>query len=349
MVKGDVIDAEILEIICQLTGACRCQPGKVVQKLWSGYGVIQKVTLIGDARIDAVVKWVDLSKSRVNRRGWSGSTSHDRKVRSYEVEKNFYQHYGARCHAGPRVPALLGAMPIDDGAGWVMVLEDLDAAGFSIRKTHPSSENVRQCVDWIADFHAAFLGDTGARLWQRGTYWHLQTRPDEYAAMAEGPLKRSAVAIDRMLSDCQYQTLVHGDAKIANFCFADDGNPAGGQKSDDQATVGLVAAVDFQYVGRGCGMQDLVYLLTSCLSDEACERQWESILDQYFRRLGDRLGDPMGTTDASFSALEQQWRRLFPVAWADFNRFLNGWSPGHWKLTPFSQRMTDEALAMLGD
>lgn len=351
------MDTEVLELICQATGCRRCEPGEEIQTLWSGYGVIQKVTLVDDRRVDAVVKWVDLSQVRVNRRGWSGSVSHDRKVRSYEVEKNFYQSCGRRCGSESRVAAMLGAMKIANDAGWIIVLEDLDAAGYSRRKTNLRPQDLRNCIDWIANFHAAFLGDPGTGLWEQGTYWHLETRPQEYAAMDDGPLKRSAAAIDRMLNDCSYQTLLHGDAKIANFCFANDGDGSndGNQGSDrinnDRLAQGPVAAVDFQYVGRGCGMKDVVYFLTSCLSDEQCERQWEPILDRYFDRLNRRLSDRLssGGKDplVSFSDLEHQWRRMFPVAWADFNRFLNGWSPGHWKLTPFSQRMTDDALAML--
>ena len=37
--------------------------------------------------------------------------------------------------------------------------------------------------------------------------------------MPEGALKQNAVAIATTLSDANYQTLVHGDAKVANFCF----------------------------------------------------------------------------------------------------------------------------------
>ena len=150
--------------------------------------------------------------------------------------------------------------------------------------------------------------------------------------MKDGALKHAAKAIDKRLNNCEFQTLVHGDAKLANFCFA-----------DHESVVPRVAAVDFQYVGRGCGMKDVVYFLTSCLSDDQCEREYERLLEFYFNCLRETLGSKFeGLVD-----LESEWRSMFAMAWADFNRFLNGWSPGHWKLTPFSQRMTDEAVGML--
>ena len=42
--------------------------------------------------------------------------------------------------------------------------------------------------------------------------------------------------------------------------------------------------------------------------------------------------------------LEQQWRALYPVAWADFLRFLQGWKPGHWKIHRYSKRMLEESV-----
>ena len=120
--------------ICQATGAARCQLGEVIQQLWSGYGVIQKVDLVGQVTTPAVVKHVDLSESRANRRGWDGDVSHRRKVKSYEVEQAFYQNFSSRCSDDCRVPSLLGTSRLEDNQGWVIVLEDLDAAGFEVRK-----------------------------------------------------------------------------------------------------------------------------------------------------------------------------------------------------------------------
>ena len=330
---------EIERQICQATGAERCQLGEVIQQLWSGYGVIQKVNLIGDATTPAVVKHVDLSESRANRRGWDGDNSYLRKVKSYEVEQNFYQNFSSRCSTASRVPSLLGTSRLEDRQGWVIVLEDLDAEGFDVRKNCVSMADVKYCLTWLATFHATFMKSSAKGLWNIGTYWHLATRPDEFAAMENGKLKRAAKAIDESLNNCKFQTLVHGDAKLANFCFAPESDRIEGEAD----ALPRVAAVDFQYVGRGCGMKDVVYFLTSCLSDDQCERQIESLLGFYFQVLKNALGSEF----IEFNALESEWRSMFAVAWADFNRFLNGWSPGHWKLTPFSNRMTDEALKRL--
>jgi len=326
------LSEEIEGLIQQACGVSQCELGEVIQPLWSGYGVIQKVKLIGEEIRPAVVKHVDLSKHRSNRRGWVGEISHQRKVDSYAIENEFYRSFSSRCSAETRVPKLLGALEQGGGQGCVIVLEDLDAVGFSIRKHRVETGDVENCLRWMANFHAEFLGDRGNGLWETGTYWHLATRPEEHAAMQNGPLKRSAKAIDERLKACKFQTLVHGDAKLANFCFA-----------DHQSVSPRVAAVDFQYVGRGCGMKDVVYFLTSCLSDDQCEQEYQRLLEFYFNCFQVALG----TSFKGFEDLESEWRLMFAMAWADFNRFLNGWSPGHWKLTPFSQRMTDEALRIL--
>ena len=144
-------------------------------------------------------------------------------------------------------------------------------------------------------------------------------------------MKHAASAIDRKLRESPYQTLVHGDAKLANFCFSGDAN--------------RVAAVDFQYVGGGCGIKDVAYFIDSCLEGDAAERQQGQLLDVYFQALKQALKGKQKAVDVD--AVEQDWRTLYPLAWTDFHRFLKGWSPGHWPSNSYSERLSRQVIAQL--
>jgi aminoglycoside phosphotransferase (APT) family kinase protein len=224
---------------------------------------------------------------------------------------------------------------------WLFVLEDLDAAGYSIRRNNVNQSQLTACLSWLANLHAAFISDTDDessaalaneyQLWPTGTYWHLATRPDEFKAMPDGNLKQAAEAIDEELNNTRFKTIVHGDAKLANFCFSNRDT---------------VAAVDFQYVGGGCGMKDIAYFISSCYEESECQQKEEMVLAIYFGELRQALRRA-GHSSSDLSAIEEQWRRLYPFAWADFYRFLSGWSPGHRKMHRYSEKLTKDALSQL--
>lgn len=310
-----------------------------VQSLWSGYGSILRLTLEPDAAAKApipsvIVKHVRPPSAARHPRGWTGRASHERKLRSYEVERTFYSdwhpapadnHRTARCYAAEAL----------DG-GFRFLLEDLDAAGYPERRSTLSDPELRACLRWLAAFHATHLGRAPDGLWPIGTYWHLATRQDELAAMKDDELRAAAPRLDALLRSCPHRTIVHGDAKVANFCFAPH------RRTSNSPDLPTVAAVDLQYVGAGCGIQDVAYFLSSCLDDEQCEQHAERHLDTYFAALRNYLP---ATTDAA--DVERAWRDLYPAAWADFHRFLDGWAPGHWKMHGYTRRMTREALRNL--
>ncbi len=319
------------EIIKQATGADAIELADVIQELWSGYGTIRRYRLLGCERPSVVVKHVHLADPAGHPRGWNTDFSHQRKLRSYRIESAWYADWSSRCDKTCRVPQCLALEQRDDET--LMVLEDLDAAGFPARRECLTQEEVVTCLHWLANFHATFFGCSPEGLWAQGTYWHLATRPDELEALADLPLKLAAAAIDQQLRDCRYQTFVHGDAKLANFCFSTEGKG--------------VAAVDFQYVGGGCGMKDVAYFIGSCLNEEDCERLESMLLDAYFAELKLALQRRQSSVDSD--AVEAEWRTMFPFAWADFHRFLKGWSPGHWKINAYSEKMTREVVAELND
>ena len=236
---------------------------EVIQELWSGYGEIVRIPADEGT---VVVKRVRASKAQHHPRGWATDRSHERKVRSYEVETAWYRDYSTRCDARCRVPVCLALDEGEDGV--VITLEDLDGAGYPCRLGKVGAVEIAACLRWLAHFHATFMGCPPEGLWPVGTYWHLETRPDEWDALEDQPLKAAASKIDAKLASARFQTLVHGDAKLANFCFAEDGS--------------RVAAVDFQYVGGGCGMKDVAYFVGSCLDERECDDQEEVLLETYF-------------------------------------------------------------------
>jgi aminoglycoside phosphotransferase (APT) family kinase protein len=310
------------------TGAEELVESEVIQRLWSGYGKIVRCGLQGSELDSVVVKHVHWPDAHHHPRGWNTSRSHERKVRSYQVETEWYAKWADRCDDACRIPKCLALETHGDEV--FMVLEDLDAAGFAGRRREVSEIEIKACLSWLAHFHATYMGRKPEGLWETGTYWHLETRPDELAELDDPVLTAGAAAIDQRLKDSPFQTIVHGDAKLANFCFSDDGR---------------IAAVDFQYVGGGCGMKDVAYFLGSCLCEDECERQETALLDHYFEVLKGALREKGAAQDAE--AVEADWRALYPVAWTDFFRFLQGWSPGHWKIHRYSKRLAREVLEAL--
>ncbi|PWJ42274.1 oxidoreductase family protein [Sediminitomix flava] len=313
-------------VILKSTNAKAIKESILIQNLWSGYGEILRIKL-EEADVESVViKHVKLPLDSAHPRGWNTDFSHQRKVKSYQVETYWYQHFAMNCDDECRIPKCL-AFESKDGEV-LMVLEDLDASGFPERKHSVSWTEIKSCLHWLANFHASFLGEKPTGLWEIGTYWHLDTRPDEFEELTDKDLKQYAKDIDEVLKNANFQTFVHGDAKLANFCFSSDGQKA--------------SAVDFQYVGGGCGMKDLVYFIGSCLNENECELYEQELLDIYFQELKKALEQK--DSPINFDDLEKEWRTLFPYAWTDFHRFLKGWSPGHWKINSYSERLAREVV-----
>jgi len=301
---------------------------QTVQSLWSGYGEIARYSL-GDGRPSCIVKQINFDVIASHPRGWNTQVSHQRKLSSYYNEQAFYSTLAPDTHSKCRVPHVYDT-GISEGSMWI-VMQDLDAAGFDVRHESADISLAETCINWLANFHACYLERDISAAWPVGTYWHLNTRQDEFQLMAESSLKVAAHQIDKILNETRYQTLLHGDAKIANFCFSSSGDS--------------VAAVDFQYTGKGCGVKDLVYFLGSCLSDEELTQHAPALIDIYFASFAEAIKNT--SVAVNVEAIEKQWRLLIPFAWADFERFLRGWAPAHHKLNDYSQGQTNLALSSI--
>lgn len=271
----------------------------VLQNLWSGYGQLLRLVLQGGDQPSVILKRVEWPVSALE------SDSDTRKRRSYVVEQAWYRGQAMSCDGHCRVAHCIASEPRKDG--FFLLLEDLRTAGF-VPVRPPRREHVRAGLSWLAHFHSRFLGVHPKELWEQGSYWHLDTRQSEWHAMPDGCLKDIAESLDWRLKRAHYQTLLHGDAKPANFLWNAQGR---------------AAAVDFQYVGPGCGIRDVAYFLDCCLGESGCESEAQGWLDFYFEVLGQALRkDGHGH---QVTRLEHEWRGLFPIAWTDYCRFWQGW------------------------
>ncbi|MCL1137274.1 ecdysteroid 22-kinase family protein [Shewanella pneumatophori] len=342
---------DIDAIIGDLIGSGICRKSEVVQTLWSGYGEISrfsvgpKLSASPSSTQSFIVKTIVPPENIHHPRGWANEISHKRKLRSYEVETNFYRNWAQQCDDQCRVPKLLaeygfsGAPQEQSRSNNIkmIIMSDLDADGFDNRADTLTVKQTKVVLGWLAHFHAKFieLDDTKARhdLWPIGSYWHLETRKQEFDAMPDSSLKLLAEKIDKLLNNCKYKTIIHGDAKVANFCFNADYTD--------------VAAVDFQYVGSGIGVKDVIYLLGSCLTESQLVNSFDTLMNEYFQSL--TLAIQLYHPDLNAKSIVDEWLDLVDIAWADFERFLVGWAPSHPKRNGFSQTITDRALAQIID
>ncbi len=317
----------------QCTGASGARRGKRIQSLWSGHGEIFRVQLQNADFPSLIVKYVaPVTTDNKHPRGWDSKFATERKKRSYQIERYWYKHWSTYCDDNCRV-ARCYETHSEQEQTW-MLLEDLDESGYPHRRSSLDFNTACVCLDWLAYFHGKFLQRKPTGLWPVGTYWHLHTRPHEFDALEDQQLRDNATKIDRILSHCHYQTLVHGDAKVANFCFSTDSKE--------------VAMVDFQYVGGGCGMKDVAYFLGSCLNEDQCERLAPALLDHYFRTLRTAVEKSCNAC-VDHKKLEHEWRLLYPLAWTDFYRFLAGWMPTHEKIHRYTRSMAQQTYYSLAD
>ncbi len=164
---------------------------ELVQSLWSGYGELKRIYLSNGSSV--ILKKITYPALHDHPRGWSTNISDERKRNSYQIEQNWYEGLSQKLDNQTKVPALIHNQKGDNIS---LLLEDLNASGFDQRYRSLNLDGVKKVLEWLARFHAKFIGVEPEGLWPIGTYWHLDTRPDEFQAMESSWLKDNAPKID---------------------------------------------------------------------------------------------------------------------------------------------------------
>jgi hypothetical protein len=269
-------------------------------RLWAGMGFIYTISFHN--YIIVVKRIMPPPKERQ-------SFGDRRKAVSYEVEAAFYENVALDLvNGGLSIPVPF--LVQRDGGQITICMSYLEGRG------GPYNDSETYAVlSWLAQLHAATWGEKADQLvcglQPIGSYWHLDTRPDEHDSMArrgwEGRLKLAAKAIDERLKRDNMQCCIHGDAKDANMLFSGKG---------ERCTVSMY---DFQYYGKAPPAVDLAYFL--CVGVGSTDEDGE-LLKYYHKELLNRLAP--GSPRPSLVELKDS----LALAFCDFQRFMSGW--GNW-------------------
>lgn len=238
---------------------------KPLCRLWAGMGHIYEVSIDVPERnrnrrrrrLRFIVKRVTPPPRKRRNAG------DERKASSYVIESNFYEHMATALieNHGLHMPFPYHVERNDDDDRVTICMSFLDGSTAPRHSVVDDDGRVRAVLSWLATLHAATWSsvvDHDSLIERKiikpiGSYWHLDTRPDEHASMSsrgwEGRLKLAARAIHDRLGRDGMQCVVHGDAKDANMLFLDDDDDDddGGGGGGGVCRVGMY---DFQYCGK---------------------------------------------------------------------------------------------------
>ncbi|KAL7524988.1 hypothetical protein ACHAWF_001163 [Thalassiosira exigua] len=278
-------------------------------RLWAGMGCVYRVTVrLPGERDGGVESHRFVAKKVVPPPRRSRSFGDERKAASYRVEAGFYEEVAPTLieERGLSIPVPYHVERSDDDRVTICMSLLSGSSGLS------DDVRVRAALEWLASLHAATWGAVADDYVRRGlaqpigSYWHLDTRPDEHDAMPrrgwEGRLRMAARAIDERLRRDGRQCCVHGDAKDANMLFGDGGD---------------ASMYDFQYFGKAPPSVDLAYFLCVAVGDTDSEyiRYYHQ---QLIRKLDNKADCP------TLKDMEDS----VALALCDFQRFMSGW--GQW-------------------
>lgn len=348
--------------------------------LWSGYGGVYSIQIIRNntntnQRINLICKIVKPPNNM-------NSEDHERKVKSYRVEVEFYRSFSSKMlENGINLPnCLFNSIETDDKV--ILLMYDLrDKFPISL---HSLSINESYCaLDWIAKFHAFNWEQSNVwesyDIWPEGCYWRLDTRLQEYNSIGKKwkRIKTIAHPIANLLRDGmnlnnprQYRTIIHGDYKIANILFESTTN--------NRLSFNNCASYDYQYTGIGYGARDLVMLIVSSIDLPSPQNQtnnyWKDhergLLEFYHQRLLFHISENINngiyqqdlvnfnnideSNNTNSQNLEVNLQRMYPfqnllnqyeLSLVDYMRFMLGW--GMWGNTEYIEQRTNDILTEL--
>lgn len=232
-------------------------------------------------------------------------------LRMYEREVRFFDEIADRSPI--RVPKGFHGAVADDGASYVLIMEDVGGNRVVDQNLGMDLADAEQAVDELAGFHAEFWRDADRYVASRaavsladeiypavlpmvfGEGWEkVQGEMEVRPAIAEVAPRWSA-GVTEMLQRLSTAptTIIHGDYRADNIFFDDDGQ---------------VVLLDFQLTGAGSGSYDLAYFVTQSLLPDVAAQHEKALFERYVEGLI-QAGVPEADTERLWH--DYRWAALF--------------------------------------
>ncbi|KAJ3061796.1 hypothetical protein HDU98_002303 [Podochytrium sp. JEL0797] len=311
--------------------------------LWDGFGSIVSRTYRhpNDPSVrHTVVKTVS------PRRSSHQSESFRRKMISYQVERFVYRYLQSTHASSPSATAGFATAEMFECGRDFLILQDLSLS-FPCDFIESDPRHAASVITWLSAFHAFFWGrslpirsmteqDDGNEsrdgVWDQGSYWYLATRGTEFKQLNR-EWRAVGVKVDGLLNSIpgELKTLVHGDAKAENVVVTREG--------EGEGEVG-VAMFDFQYVGYGSGMKDVVYFLMTSVSGMTRELESEMLelywvhLQQGLKNREDLVDGRKGATPVWKKFTREVMMDHYELCMVDWLRFMKDIATANIKMDP---------------
>ena len=225
--------------------------------------------------------------------------------------------------------------PID--SRFSLLLDDFSEANGWHQVVQTDLAQTQATLQAFARMHAFFwLGNKtealASSLWPIATYWDQAKQPTDQANRLSSHLSRfvadfgdpevseatrrkdygvllasHAERLEREVHQGEKQTIIHGDAKSANFFY----------KTSSSSEEGLdVGVIDFQWTGRGLCATDVAYAMWACPQSQVLDQE-QQLVEYYHGQLVQELaklepsGGGGGTKVPSLNAFKAQYKAAF--------------------------------------
>jgi hypothetical protein len=369
--------------------------------LWAGFGSIYSINLTtenrknGNHAIHLIYKFIQPPATSTHDNDDIGT---QRKLKSYLIEKEFYQKISPHL-----IQNLQLSLPqcfycsyqpesSQNNLQIGILMNNLNDQ-YPISLSTLSFQQSFCVLTWLAKFHSSHFEQSSQwesyerneMIWSEGCYWRLDTRYSEYQNISKKykKLKLIASPIATILRDGvdpsfhpphQYRTIIHGDYKAANILFQEmnSSSPSSLASPPQYSCV----CYDFQYLGIGFGVRDLVKLFVSSMDLSSSFHsagpsprhqrhrssnslsEWKEMernfLEYYREQFIQSVHENLAHGGIYSQELVSPVDNLYPfsvlqyhyeIALIDYMRFMAGW--GLWGNTDYAEQRANEIIQEL--